>query len=297
MHDPVFQSLLLPLLLSALGIAWMRWVAGPEGAAWGGLFGLLGALAWLPGFEWPALARTQKLPWLVLLGLALLMLDTLHRRVAGRPAAVGLATGLAGLLWLLAAVWLAGGRVGAGAIAAAVACGALVLAVTPARGAWDLTHGVGRRVQAAAVLTLASLGLVGLCALGGSLLLAQLALMLAVALGLVAAVSVLRPAWCGPPGPAVLLAFGTGWLALAWTWVLAAPVAQAAGAVDLPRAARVAVLALALGAPLLRWRTARTLLLAAVPLGLALALAWGAGADPTTMPSKADDTDDPYLTR
>jgi hypothetical protein len=75
MHDPVFQSLLLPLLLSGLDIAWMRKVAGLEGAAWGGFLGLLGALAWLPGFGWPAPASTQKLPWLALAG----------RRVA-RPA-------------------------------------------------------------------------------------------------------------------------------------------------------------------------------------------------------------------
>lgn len=122
-NHPAVQSLLLPPLLAWLAVWLLRRVAGPRWAPLGAALGLLAALAVLPGFDWPALSRVQKLPWAVL-GAA-----------------------------LVAATWLA-------------------LASAPTRG-----RRVG--VVLSAVLTVAALGLATMGALGGSLLLAQLALMVA----------------------------------------------------------------------------------------------------------------------
>ncbi|HSM21273.1 MAG TPA: hypothetical protein VK876_03575, partial [Rubrivivax sp.] len=98
---------------------------------------------------------------------------------------------------------------------------------------------------------------------------------------------------------ALLLCFGLAWLSIAWSWVLAAP---ASGST---RAVRVAILALAFLAPAMMsrlratarpspWRPWLALLLAAVPV--VLALAWPGGIDKAPMPDTAADPDDPYLT-
>lgn len=128
LNHPAFQSLVLPLLLCIAGVAALLRVAGPNRAALGAALGLLVALAWFPGFDWPATARAQKLPWIVLAGAAIAAL-LLWRTASGLPAA---------------------------------------------RPWW-------RGIALAAVLTVACLGLAATAGLGGSLLLAQLALMVAVA--------------------------------------------------------------------------------------------------------------------
>jgi hypothetical protein len=148
LNHPAFQSLVLPLLLCCAGVAALLRVAGPQRAALGAALGLLGVLAFFPGFDWPATARAQKLPWAVLAG-----------------------TVLAVLL-----LWRTGGS----------------------------SHTARQRVRGiilAAVLTVASLGLVATAGLGGSLLLAQLALMVAIAAAVPGLWSWWRPSsglWVAP---------------------------------------------------------------------------------------------------
>ncbi len=123
LHHPAFQSLALPLLLALAAMAALQAWRGGRLALWGALIGLLGALAWLPGFHWPAEARHLKVPWIALAALAAgVLLQAVGRRRDGAPAD--------------AAVW-------------------------------------------AVVIVAAALGLAGLAAVGGSALIAQLALMLA----------------------------------------------------------------------------------------------------------------------
>ncbi|MGE0430146.1 hypothetical protein [Hydrogenophaga sp.] len=124
LYHPAVQSLVLPPLLAWLGVLLLRALAGARWAPLGAALGLLAALAALPGFDWPALSRVQKLPWLVLV-----------------------ATVLAG-------AWLGLSPPGSG-------------------------HRRLRGVALAAGLTMALLALAAAAALGGSLLLAQLAVMLA----------------------------------------------------------------------------------------------------------------------
>jgi hypothetical protein len=78
LHHPAFQSLVLPFVLAVVGMVLLRALPGRAGLHWwplGAVFGLLAALAVLPGFDWPATARAQKLPWIVLVGFALAALS------------------------------------------------------------------------------------------------------------------------------------------------------------------------------------------------------------------------------
>lgn len=108
-QHPAFQSLLLPLLLALAGMALMRLV----GARWtflGASLGLVLALAFWPGFDWPAASRAQTLPWMVLAGLVVVALATALN--APGTGALGRKSGflLAVLLTLSAivlAVWAA----------------------------------------------------------------------------------------------------------------------------------------------------------------------------------------------
>ncbi len=266
MHHPAFQSLLLPCLLSLLAMAVLRAACGARWTPLGAALGLLGALAWLPGFEWPAAARVQKLPWLVLAGLA------------GSVVAVALQRG---------------GRAGRSPGAA----------TQPAAAA------------SAGALTVAALGLAGLAGGGGSLLLAQLALMLATCTAVLGAWLWLRPATARQGRAAdvpALVPLLLAWLALAWSWALSsampfgAPPTTAASfftAAAVADAARLALLGLAFAAPplllRLRWAQARprwTPLLAALlaALPVAVAVAWQFGAPAATAPGTLDD--DPYYT-
>lgn len=233
LDHPAFQSAVLPLLLALAGVALLRRVARPW-AGFGAVAGLLGALAVLPGFVWPAESALQRLPWLVLVA-----------------AAVGVGVGT----WQRsrAADWDAGARLAA---------------------AW----------------VVATLGLTALAALGGSLLLAQLALTVAIATAVPGVW-----AWWWPDagvrvGLPVLLPVAVAVVLIAW----ALPDAGLAGP------GRLGLLALALTAP---WWVARTgwarrhhrlaplvvAALAAVPVALAVGwLLLGGG------PAPAAGTDDPY---
>lgn len=295
LHHPAFESLVLPLLLALLGIAVLRAGLGARHAAWGGLLGLLGALAWLPGFEWPAVTRTQKLPWIVLAGLGLAALDTVRGGGYGRPILAWLA---ALLIWVAAGLWLAGSAVDPLALAGAAVLGWAVLSLL----AWGRSDAPAQGAVAAATLTLASLGLAGLAAMGGSLLLAQLALMLASTVAAVGCWVCLRPASGRVVSPALWLCFALVWLSIAWCWVLAAPAPASGNA----RAIRVAVLVLVFLVPavLLRlrvparaepWLPWAAVLLATVPV--ILVVASPGGTDKAPMHDTAADPNDPYLTR
>lgn len=300
-HHPAFQSLALPLLLAVLAMALLRIGPGARLAAWGALLGLLGALAWMPGFDWPAAARTQRLPWLVLASLGLVGL------AAARGRSARLVLPLAVLGWAMAAAWLAAGQAGQAGWAAwagVSGVGAVVLALLARAGGADgaAAPGDGCRgdgAVGAAVLGVAALGLAVLAATGGSLLLAQLALMLVSSVAAAAGWAWLRPASRIVVTPALMLAFGLAWLSIAWCWLLAAPAGFGSSA------ARLGVLALAFLVPTLlgwlrpsflalRWQPVAAVVLAALPL--VLAAVWLAGDGAVPMPDTAVDKDDPYLT-
>ena len=169
LNHPAFQSVVLPLLLCFAGAALLHRLAGARWAVAGVVFGLLLALAWFPGFDWPASARAQKLPWIALAGTAVALLVPGLRRWAPRSRGVALPAGLT-------------------AIAIALA-------------AWAGTS--------------------------GSLLLAQLALMLAVASAVATLWAWRRPPPQGAASPAFLLPIALACLTIAWAMAGAASSAPA----------------------------------------------------------------------
>ena len=172
LDHPAFQSLVLPLILGIVIISLLR-LAGPRWAALGSAFALVVTLAVWPGFDWPAVSRVQKLPW-VALGCALLA--------------------------------------------------ALAIALkTPGTLPWNRWTGV----MFSTVLLLAALGLAAWAALGGSLLLAQLALILGSLTG-AAALAAWRNVSASAVASLPLLLVGI-WIALSIAW-LPASVPQATGA-------------------------------------------------------------------
>jgi len=333
LHHPALQSLVAPLVLALAGMGLLRAVPGPAGPRWapfGAVLGFLAALALWPGFDWPATARAQKLPWIVLAGSALAALAALSMASrAGGVRASPLAAWLAAVLgWAGASSWLADAGVPSLQTAATVLAGTLVLALlawgerlAPAR----LRSAAGGRPQApstataegaaaAAALTVAALGLAALAGSGGSLLLAQLALML----GTVSAVAGLWLWWRPGSGPAgrssggyrstqhddtpvtvataALMPLGLAWLSIAQALPAQAPAGSA----------RLALLTLAFAVPPLLSRSAwgvqhprrapiAVAVLAAVPVALALAWQLGAGGSAADAPGTVGD-DDPYYT-
>ena len=163
LNHPAFQSVVLPLLLCFAGAALLHRLVGPRWVAVGVVLGLLLALAWFPGFDWPASSRAQKLPWIVLAGAVFALLVPGLRR--GAPGQ--------------------------------------------------------RRVLLPACLTVVALALAAWAGTSGSLLLAQLALMLVVA-GAVASFLAWRQS---PPGAAwlpFLLPVALACLTVAWAMTGAA---------------------------------------------------------------------------
>jgi hypothetical protein len=166
-HHPLFQSLVLPLLLSLAGIGVLRAFSNPGRAAAAVGVSVLVSLVWMVGWPIRPSSVMQKLPWIVagacLAGIALSV------------AAVGRLLQWLGLtiLWCLASWWL--GSKGMPAAAGAALAGAAVLAclLQPAEDRADAVSGAA----------IASLGLAGLCFAAGSLALFQMALLLAAALG------------------------------------------------------------------------------------------------------------------
>ncbi|MEP7283658.1 MAG: hypothetical protein ABI696_16895 [Rubrivivax sp.] len=310
LDHPAVQSLALPAALTALAMALLAASSGAAGrgrAAFGPALALLASLALLPGFRWPALAAAQKLPWIVAAALgAAVVVHALQRGVApgasarqaraGWPAwAAAFAVWAGASVWLAPAMpatrtsgWLAALAIGAAGLAALVwpAIARRQPATAPAAPAGGM---------ALAALAVVAGGLALLAATGGSLLLGQLAGMLASCAGVAAAVARWRRA---APVPAAALT----------------PLVIAGLTIALALAGRVALLplallALALAAPLViaraRWaaqhpRAALVAagLLAARPVAAALAITL------TGAPAAADaggaapgaPADDPYYT-
>lgn len=172
-NHPAFQSLVLPFVL-ALAISALLRPLGLRWAALGAALGLVLALLFWPGFDWPATSRAQMLPWVALASTAL--------------AALAIALKAPG------------------------------------------TRAMGRRngLIAAVLLTLAALALAAWGALGGSLLLAQLALMLAT-VGGVAVLWAWRAAAVLPVSLLPMLLTGIG-IALCLAWLPAGGAAASDGA-------------------------------------------------------------------
>lgn len=316
LNHPAVQSLALPFVLATLGLAFclvlQRQLANghqagsgrrPGWVAGGALLGLL-PMTLLTGLDWPAVSRTQQLPWVVLAGLAVALWAAVRAQPgpAGNfPAAWRATSGL----WLLACVWLNGGQAAWWGVGLAALAGALVLALLSAARC---------RVVAAAVLCVVALALALLAANGGSLLLAQLAMMLACSTAVPGLCAWLLPA-TGLRVPGWLLQpLGLAGLAIGWTWVLSNPKLASGHAVQL------AVLVLAFGVPLLlpsllkrlalrpglpaqrnHWAVKAApvvaVLLAALPAAVAIGLQWAGPSDGLHLPGQlAADPDDPYYT-
>jgi len=309
-HHPAFQSLVLPFVLAVVGMALLRALPGRAGVRWwplGAVLGLLAALAVFPGFDWPATSRAEKVPWIVLAGLALAALSMARR--AERSRGGRWATWLGGVLgWAGASVWLEGARTEPLQVVPFVLAGAVVLAllalgVRPVSALQrDASVAHPEPVPAAsedgttalAALTVAALGLGALAGSGGSLLLAQLALMLGVAAAVPGLWMWLRPASGLVVPAAVLMPLGLAWLSIA----------QSLPARGVGSAVSVALVALAFAVPPLmkrslwaarhpRWAPLAAVAFAAVPVALALVWQFFDGGGPVSGPGTLRD-DDPY---
>jgi hypothetical protein len=298
LHHPAFQSLLLPALLALMAVGLLRlWPAGGgrHGAAQGAVAALLLSLALLPGLHWPATTAAHKLPWIVLAALLPgLAARAWARAGAGDPRTVGWLGAI--VCWLAASVWLAGDRLAwlpTGITALAGAAVLLLVTISLAPRPADLRPATAvdaAGTAVAAALTVAALGLAALAAGGGSLLLAQLALMVATVTAVPGLWSWLRPA----SGPVL---GGSTLLPLAVAWLTMASLMPAAGAAGW---ARVGLLALAFVAPALvarhaglasrpRWAGVVVVALAALPVALALVWQLTAGTAGTESPGQDDD--------
>lgn len=286
LHHPVFQSLVLPVLLSLLSLSALSALSARPAARWaplGAALGLLGALAWLPGFDWPAASRVQKLPWIVLAGLLLSVAVMTPHRSEPSPWR----TGLGALLgWTGTCVWLLGPGASLLLALGIGLAGAAVLGLL-AWGQQAAPAAPGGAVGASS-LTVAALGLAALAGHGGSLLLAQLALMVATCSAVLGGWLWRRPPSGVQAGFAALMPLSLAWLALA---------------VSMGDTARLGLLALAFAVPPLltrkrwaqihpRWMPLVAALLAALPVAAAVVWPFNAGvvASPGTL------GDDPYYT-
>ena len=167
LHHPLFQSVILPLLLSLAGIGVLRTTAGPARAGAGVGLAVLLATIWLMGWPPRPASALEKLPW-IFAG-AWLAGVTLDATIASR-----LRQWLClGVGWIAASWWL-----GASSIGLAVGTAAIGLLVI----AW-LLQAPSERADGMAAAVAASLGLAAVCFAAGSLALFQLALLLAAALG------------------------------------------------------------------------------------------------------------------
>ena len=247
LHHPLFQSVILPLLLSLAVIGVLRTAAGPARAGAGVGLAVLAATIWLMGWPLPPASALHKLPWIFAAGwLAGVALDIVAASRSRRWLCLGLG-------WVAASWWL-----GASSIGMAVGCAATGLLVVAC-----LLQAPGDRADAVAAAVVASLGLAAVCFAAGSLALFQLAVLLAAALGGAGL-------WLWPRprihhGSAVMAVAAAGWLTIAQAALLLIAVQ--------PRS--LALLALAFAVlPLLarRWRSS-----VAAPLATALAAGLLAG--------------------
>ncbi|MBS0342326.1 MAG: hypothetical protein JSS56_17540 [Proteobacteria bacterium] len=201
LHHPLFQSLVLPLVLAFAATGVLRAMLGPgAGARWAVLgvpLALLAGMSWVLGWRMPPASLVEKLPWIYFA--AALLGAGLEASRADRKAQ-WLA---AGVLWAIVIValgkqpWVP--RVGSWLVGMAVIGAAL--------------YEVPSRAHVAATLVVAGVGLALLAMMSGSALLFELSL------GLAAAVAG-TALWLWPVprvslGASGLLVAVIGWLSLA----------------------------------------------------------------------------------
>jgi hypothetical protein len=278
LNHPLLQSVAIPLAMALLGAGLLRAVLGAtQGPRWAlaavGV-AVVFASVWLLGWRLPPGGAPEKLAW-IFVG-AWLLASVLNAVQAGPRGVWGVAVAA----WLIVLWWL--GADGVRGVAAG-GVGALVLAA--------LVRGVSQPAGTAAMLVVASLGLAAQTLASGSLLLFQVGLLLAAAMGGGAL-------WLWPKAR---VAFGAAWAAgmgLCWL-ALAQAVALLTSATPLA----LLLLALIFGAGLLVDRLlARRAGPVTLPLWVAaaaavlVAAALGAGALlPGTAPGVAPGgADDPY---
>ena len=167
LHHPLFQSVILPLLLSLAGIGVLRTAVGPARAGAGVGLAVLLATIWLMGWPPRPASALEKLPWIFA-----------GAWLAGVAVDATIASRLRqwlclGVGWIAASWWL-----GASSIGLAIGTAAIGLLVI----AW-LVQAPSDRADGMAAAVAASLGLAAVCFAAGSLALFQLALLLAAALG------------------------------------------------------------------------------------------------------------------
>ncbi len=294
LHHPAFQSLVQPALLCLACLALLRTARAPALRRWwpmAGAIALVVSLALWPGLVWPTTAQAHKLPWVALLGLLAMLPALLGSRAARSTDAPARPWGLGALAWIGAAAWVLGPAPTPGRLSA-VAGGVLLLAVlawSPRAPQAEPTGAAG----SAAALAVALLGLTALGGLGGSLLLAQLGLVLTVCAALPGLWTWGLPRSGLRLSAVALMPLGVAGLALAC-------LVHAGGQAP---AVSLGLLGVSLTAPWWlagrawsarhwRWRPLVVALLAALPVVLALLWQVGAGA-PSTAPG-AGETDDPY---
>ena len=196
-HHPIFQSLILPLLLSLLGVGVLRTMAGSGRAVCALGLSFLLSVVWMIG--WPTNPGTilQRLPWVFALawlaGVALAL-------TAGSRLLHGLV--LSGA-WLAASWWLGSRDVTETLLFPLLfpLVGVLVIV--------GLLRASEKRAEAATMVVVAGVGLAGLAFAAGSLMLFQLSLMLAAAVGGVAL-------WQWPRARIRFGVAGVGVAAIAW---------------------------------------------------------------------------------
>lgn len=134
LNHPAFQSLVLPLLLSVLGVAVALRVGGPKRAALGAGVGLLLAWAWFPGYVWPPGARAQQVPWVALVGAVVALLLAWRKPARAAPRLRGIL--LAGILALASLALAAGAALGGSLLLAQLALMVATASAVPGLWSW-----------------------------------------------------------------------------------------------------------------------------------------------------------------
>ena len=250
LHHPLFESVILPLLLSLLGVGLLRAVSGPGRAAAAVGLSLLVSAIWMAGWSSQPGSTMQRLPWIF--AVAWLAGVVLNVAVGSRL----LHWVVLSVVWLAASWWL--GSRGLGEAIAFALGGAAVIAC--------LLGTTEDRADGAAIAVVSSLGLAGLALTAGSLALFQFSLMLAAAVGGAAL-------WLWPKarirfGVAAVGVATISWLALAQATLLLIPA----------RPSAVAALTLAFAAALVAAPVVGRLAIRARPFTAPLVVAVLAGA-------------------
>lgn len=249
-HHPVFESVILPLLLSLAGVGLLRAIAGPSRAAAAIGLSVLACTVWMTGWPREPGGVMQRLPWVFAAAwLAGVALEAIVRNRLGQWIVLT-------AVWLAASWWL--GAKSAPQFVALALAGAVAIAC--------LLSTPPDRADAATAAVVASLGLAGLALIAGSLALFQLSLMLAAAVGGAAL-------WLWPKarirfGAAAVAVAAVSWLALAQTTLVLIPA----------RPQALALLALAFAAAIVAAPVAGRLALRTRPVTAPLVVAVLAGA-------------------